>query len=550
MSAHEKALRAAVLAAATNDDSTLRSVLQSGVSPNANGRFTMRFQMNGMAAGTPEANLPLLMIAAQSGARDCVKLLLESHADPAVKVNYQDIGTPLDSCFGFCRSVGRPYYDLDCAHLIIEAKVNPSDCGRTPDGCTELMIACQDGNLAAARFLLDHNANPNLGKHNGSTALFKASQNGHIDACRMLIQAGAHIDARFSSGATPLGAAASSGYEAIVRLLLSMDADSTVVAKDGMTPTDMARHKEHRAIVALLAEPLVDPPPRKLVPGARVTLQGLQSKPELNGQPAIILEFDRTKGRYSTALLNGKSIALNPNNVAVDVSATGEGAVDITDGGAPAAVTAAIPVRPDEVWTLLTSSANVIHWASDLVRRRDFDLGHAFPTPSNQKAAGKTTHLLALAAGLMRKRNPSGPLDTFNVCAQPDLVRALLESHADANACTEGGSMALHIACASSLESHVALLIEHHADVNAMGHGAPPLMELMGQANSISTDERRVACLKLLADTGKLEACADTIQPHPLWDAILLLHVPHAHSDPFTGRAQRQRGVHSFLGGR
>ena len=89
------------------------------------------------------------------------------------------------------------------------------------------------------------------------------------------------------------------------------------------------------------------------------------------------------------------------------------------------------------------------------------------------------------------------------------MVRALLESHANANARSENGSTALHIACASSIEPHVALLIAHRADVNATdGHGAPPLMQLVATSNlETVTDERRIACLQLLGGTGTLEVC-------------------------------------------
>ena len=522
--ADDESIRAAALAAANDDDSTLRTLLQGGMSANASALFQMRFQIHGRPAASPEARLPLLLIAAQSGAPESVKVLLESRADPAVRVDnrYDGMGTALDAAFAFHRQLGRPF-DLDCARLIIEAKVNPNEYGRTPDGCTELMIACQDGDVATARFLLDHFADPNLGKNNGSTALYKAAQGGHTEACRMLLHARAHIDARFSSGATALGAAACGGHESTIRLLLSLHADATVVASDGLTPSGMARANGHHAAAALVERPLVEPPPRLLAAGTRVTIQGLQSKPELNGQAAAVLEFDRTNGRYSTRLGSGLSLSLKPANVvALDLSAEGHAerhpstpidavdlAVDLSDGAAaparPAAVTASTPVLPTEVWQLLTSGGNSVGWASSLVRRRDFDLAHAFPAPANQSSVGKTTHLLALAAGLMRKKNARGPLDATNLVGQPALIKALLESGADANALTEAGATALHIACASSIEAHVALLLAHGADVNAVANGTTPLMELMGQANQASTDERRLACLKLLAVGGQLQ---------------------------------------------
>ena len=157
MSDNENAARAA----ATGDETTLRALLQRGVSANAKVLFSMQTVMNGVPARTPAAHLPLLLIAAQNGATPCVSVLLEARADPAVDVKIEAMGTALDCCFGFQRGLNRPShcpYALDCAHLIIKARVNPSENGRTPDGCTELMLACQDGQLTVARFLLDHGA--------------------------------------------------------------------------------------------------------------------------------------------------------------------------------------------------------------------------------------------------------------------------------------------------------------------------------------------------------------------------------------------------------
>ena len=540
MSDNENAARAA----ATGDETTLRALLQRGVSANAKVLFSMQTVMNGVPARTPAAHLPLLLIAAQNGATPCVSVLLEARADPAVDVKIEAMGTALDCCFGFQRGLNRPShcsYALDCAHLIIKARVNPSEYGRTPDGCTELMLACQDGQLTVARFLLDHGADPNLGKHNGSTALFKAAQEGYTDICRMLIHAHAHIDARFCSGATPLGVAACRGHVAVARLLLSMDADATVVATDGMNPADMAKCNGHAALAMILTKPLVEPPPNPLASGERVTVQGLQSKPELNGARAIVLEFDKTTGRYATMLLSGKEVALKPANVQPDLAGEagpGSGVVESGRGHAAAPLTATTPVRPDEVWTLLSSGGgNVEHWADHLIRRCDFDLSHAFPTPPNQQAAGKTTHLLMLAAGTLRQKNLTGPVEatTCHLVGQPGLVRALLESRADANARTESGSTALHIACANCIVAHVALLLEHDADVNATDAcGVSPLMQVVG-TSKLATDETRLACIEILAASGKLEARAP---PRLCGHRRRTLRFPHSEDFPLpTPRA-------------
>jgi ankyrin repeat protein len=122
-----------------------------------------------------------------------------------------------------------------------------------------------------------------------------------------------------------------------------------------------------------------------------------------------------------------------------------------------------------------------------------------------------------LAAGNLRVQknsnvNPTGPVEeygrqaTCHLVAQPGLVRALLESRADANARTESGSTALHIACANCIVAHVALLLEHDADVNATDAcGMSPLMQVVG-TSKLATDKTRLACIEILAASGKLEA--------------------------------------------
>ena len=49
--------------------------------------------------------------------------------------------------------------------------------------------------------------------------------------------------------------------------------------------------------------------------GKLVLLQGVISKPELNGQLGIALSFDDDKGRYAVALVGGTSVALKPANL-------------------------------------------------------------------------------------------------------------------------------------------------------------------------------------------------------------------------------------------
>ena len=49
--------------------------------------------------------------------------------------------------------------------------------------------------------------------------------------------------------------------------------------------------------------------------GKRVVVNGLSSKPELNGRGGTAISFDDGKGRYSVRLDSGETLALKPNNL-------------------------------------------------------------------------------------------------------------------------------------------------------------------------------------------------------------------------------------------
>ena len=202
--------------------------------------------MQGMEAfgSTGKMRCPLLYLAAQCNNYPCAKALLDHGADPNASFTDPTTGmacVPLQACFDAQRKLGMPCA-LDIAAELIAAKADANTAGRTPDGCTELMICCEVGDAAATRFLLDHRADPNLGKHNGSSPLFKAAQAGHDLCVDLLIAARADLDKPFASGCTSLGMAAAQGHARSVSLLLNAGADAHVVAHaDNSTALSLAK---------------------------------------------------------------------------------------------------------------------------------------------------------------------------------------------------------------------------------------------------------------------------------------------------------------------
>ena len=146
-----------------------------------------------------------LMIAAQSGHLEIVKLLLARGAD-----------------------------------------INASgEAGYTP-----LMGALRCGQPKITLFLLEKGANPNRINENGYTALIFASNARYADVVTSLLNHGADING--GTGWTPLMQAAYDGDENIVKLLLKKGANVNLRRRNDMTPLECALVQHHDEIATLL----------------------------------------------------------------------------------------------------------------------------------------------------------------------------------------------------------------------------------------------------------------------------------------------------------
>ena len=86
-----------------------------------------------------------------------------------------------------------------------------------------------------------------------------------------------------------------------------------------------AGHKEVKATKKLKAHEinLKQAAPDEEFVGKRVIVEGLASKPELNGSKGIATAFDDAKGRYNVKMDAGGIMALKPANVLPDRAAGG-----------------------------------------------------------------------------------------------------------------------------------------------------------------------------------------------------------------------------------
>lgn len=119
-------------------------------------------------------------------------------------------------------------------------------CHVVPCRETCLHVACFEGNVPAARYLLSLDADPNSA-HTASglnTPLHEAVRGGSLAVTRLLLKSSANILAANAHGDLPLHVACRAGRLDIARRLLAHDSDwFTVGAVNhaGLRPSDVAR---------------------------------------------------------------------------------------------------------------------------------------------------------------------------------------------------------------------------------------------------------------------------------------------------------------------
>lgn len=106
-------------------------------------------------------------------------------------------------------------------------------------GQTKLHRACNYGDVAATRRLIEREANLNIQDHEGWTALHEACLCGHTNIVAMLLDAGAHVNLHGLNQDTALHYASASGDEDMVRLLLSHGASPHAKNSKHLRPIDV-----------------------------------------------------------------------------------------------------------------------------------------------------------------------------------------------------------------------------------------------------------------------------------------------------------------------
>ncbi|KAA0591709.1 hypothetical protein J2848_006611 [Azospirillum lipoferum] len=149
----------------------------------------------------------LLMMAAEQGLADAVRVLLDRHART----------------------------DL-----------------RTSDGATAVMYAAWGGHDAVVRALADGGADLDTTNSDGKTALMAAAARGHQDVARTLIQRGVMVDRTTAYGWSALMYAANNGHEAVAKLLLDSGANPYRMDANGNSALTLGALQGHVQVVEAL----------------------------------------------------------------------------------------------------------------------------------------------------------------------------------------------------------------------------------------------------------------------------------------------------------
>ncbi|XP_041127950.1 ankyrin repeat domain-containing protein 50 [Polyodon spathula] len=217
-----------------------------------------------------------LVLAAQEGHCDCVRLLLKRHSpldhrgydgrsalSASALEGHVDVVELLLRCgseLDVRDAEGRPLLYLlvleglhNMVGLLLEKGGVPLE-SRDTEGRTALHVASWQGQLECVSLLLCHSADANALDGKGRSPLHSAAWQGHAVIARLLIESGAaNVDqACRQHGATALCIAAQEGHTAVVSVLLEKGANPNHIDLYRRTPAEVAGKRGHGKIVRLL----------------------------------------------------------------------------------------------------------------------------------------------------------------------------------------------------------------------------------------------------------------------------------------------------------
>ncbi|XP_056168520.1 uncharacterized protein LOC115690822 [Syzygium oleosum] len=188
-----------------------------------------------------------LHLAAGSRHIETTKYLIDRGADSAIPNN--DGLTVLHYFAGSGKSNSVTFGNIEMMNFLLSKGVN-IDCQSSSGSPLFYSAGCAQ--LDAAKFLLEHHANPNAETVDRLTPLLASVTIKSLECLKLLIQWGAKVNVTFPGGGTPLHVAAFMGKPDIISCLLEAGADPNVRDENGKPPIQLAAQKGNRAAVEIL----------------------------------------------------------------------------------------------------------------------------------------------------------------------------------------------------------------------------------------------------------------------------------------------------------
>ncbi len=285
-----------------------------------------------------------------------------------------------------------------------------------------IIEALKSGDVETARTLIVGGADVNLPQGDGATALHWAAHRNDLDAATLLIEAGADVDAANGLGATPLWLAAINGSASMVERLLESGANPNVSLEMGETPLMTAARSGSLETIARLLEHGAD----------------INAAEHEHGQTALMWAVAQQHADVARVLIENDA----------DLHAR------------------------TKVWYQLENTAGNTNTSGN------FRMAHGGSTPllfAARNGDKETARMLVDAGADVNDAAASGT-SALVIAAHSghgQLAIYLLEQGADPNA-SGAGYMALHAAVLRSQVELVEALLDHGADANAVvEHGTP-----------------------------------------------------------------------------
>ncbi len=365
--------------------------------------------------------------------------------------------------------------------------VSPNGC--TKSGCTALMCAANNNDLAIAKLLIHNGADINAKNRAAreKSALMIAAENGNKKMVALLLKTGAIVDQENDYHGTALTCATEFGHKNIVKLLLANHADVTHCYSRGATALSIAASRGHLAIVRLLLDKDANVNAKDIDHTTPLMEAAAKGYTKI-GQILIEHKADiNAKSKINNTALLAASRNGDIELVKYLLSKGAEINVQESDNGYTSLVSALIGGHLEIAKLLLAYDAQVNTVDKDGRTPLMAATKACFPmfwiwSGIRRSFEATETHLLGLEIVklLLVKGANVNAIDNkgctpLMVVGQngvrgkiaKKLARLFVEHGADINAHNEDGDAVLTIAAYKGLDKIVRVLIEHGADVNA-----------------------------------------------------------------------------------